>query len=160
MYATGLSFKLAFLLYNLKLFFSIQIQKLNSAWHLLRQKYTDDAFMFEAKLRPTLISMNECSNPQAPNTTVPHVLLYALLKDRPVIEILNFNNASEKTSLYNMCVTSWESKADDFGMFINYAHLDSSRNFLNNLKLYRKNSKIILEESISRMDELLSDAFR
>ncbi|XP_065357968.1 breast cancer anti-estrogen resistance protein 3 homolog [Calliphora vicina] len=137
-----------------------QIQKLSSAWHLLRQKYTDDAFMFEAKLRPTLISMNECSNPQAPNTTVPHVLLYALLKDRPVIDILNFNNTSEKSSLYNMCITSWESKADDFGMYINYAHLDSSRNFLNNLKLFRKNSKIILEESISRLDELLSDAFR
>uniref|UniRef100_A0A1I8M4R1 Breast cancer anti-estrogen resistance protein 3 homolog n=1 Tax=Musca domestica TaxID=7370 RepID=A0A1I8M4R1_MUSDO len=137
-----------------------QIQKLDSAWHLLRQKYTDDAFMFEAKLRPTLISMNECSNPQAPNTTVPYVLLYALLKDRSVMDILNFNNSTEKPSLYNMCITAWESKADDFGMYINYAHLDSSRNFLNSLKLYRKNAKIMLEESISRMDELLSDAFR
>lgn len=116
--------------------------------------------MFEAKLRPTLISMNECSNPQAPNTTVPHVLLYVLLKDRPVMDILNLSNAKEKSSLYNTCITSWESKADDFGMFINYQHLDSSRSFLNNLKLYRKNSKIILEESSSRMDELLSDAFR
>ncbi|XP_061390129.1 uncharacterized protein LOC133325373 [Musca vetustissima] len=137
-----------------------QIQKLDSAWHLLRQKYTDDAFMFEAKLRPTLISMNECSNPQAPNTTVPYVLLYALLKDRSVMDILNFNSSTEKSSLYTMCITSWESKADDFGMYINYAHLDSSRNFLNSLKLYRKNAKIMLEESISRMDELLSDAFR
>ncbi|XP_075151360.1 breast cancer anti-estrogen resistance protein 3 homolog isoform X2 [Haematobia irritans] len=137
-----------------------QIQKLDSAWHLLRQKYTDDAFMFEAKLRPTLISMNECSNPQAPNTTVPYVLLYALLKDRSVIDILHFNNSNEKSSLYTMCITSWESKADDFGMYINYAHLDSSRHFLNSLKLYRKNAKIILEESVSRLDELLSDAFR
>ncbi|XP_023291492.2 breast cancer anti-estrogen resistance protein 3 homolog isoform X1 [Lucilia cuprina] len=137
-----------------------QIQKLTSAWHLLRQKYTDDAFMFEAKLRPTLTSMNECSNPQAPNTTVPHVLLYALLMDRPVFDILNFNSTTEKSSLYNMCITSWESRADDFGMYINYAHLDSSRSFLNNLEMYRKNSKIILEESISRLDELLSDAFR
>lgn len=116
--------------------------------------------MFEAKLRPTLISMNECSNPQAPNTTVPHVLLYALLKDRSVMDVLNFNNTSEKSSLYNTCITAWESKADDFGMYINYAHLDASRNFLNNLKLFRKNSKMILEESLSRMDELLSDAFR
>uniref|UniRef100_A0A1A9W862 SH2 domain-containing protein n=1 Tax=Glossina brevipalpis TaxID=37001 RepID=A0A1A9W862_9MUSC len=136
------------------------IQKLDSAWHLLRQKYTDDAFMFEAKLRPTLISMNECSNPQAPNTTVPHVLLYVLLKDRPVMDILNLSKAKDKSSLYNTCITSWESKADDFGMFINYQHLDSSRSFLSNLKLYQKNSKIILEESCSRMDELLSDAFR
>uniref|UniRef100_A0A1B0A5L1 SH2 domain-containing protein n=1 Tax=Glossina pallidipes TaxID=7398 RepID=A0A1B0A5L1_GLOPL len=145
---------------NIKFVLLFQIQKLDSAWHLLRQKYTNDAFMFEAKLRPTLISMNECSNPQAPNTTVPHVLLYVLLKDRPVMDILNLSNAKEKSSLYNTCITSWESKADDFGMFINYQHLDSSRSFLNNLKLYRKNSKTILEESSSRMDELLSDAFR
>ncbi|KAI9576487.1 hypothetical protein GQX74_009544 [Glossina fuscipes] len=145
---------------DIKFVLIFQIQKLDSAWHLLRQKYTNDAFMFEAKLRPTLISMNECSNPQAPNTTVPHVLLYVLLKDRSVMDILNLSNTKEKSSLYNTCITSWESKADDFGMFINYQHLDSSRSFLNNLKLYRKNSKIILEESSSRMDELLSDAFR
>jgi SH2 domain-containing protein 3C len=49
----------------------LQIQKLETTWHLLRQKYTDSAFNFEAKLRPTLKSMNDCSNPQAPNTVIP-----------------------------------------------------------------------------------------
>ncbi|XP_037927337.1 breast cancer anti-estrogen resistance protein 3 homolog isoform X2 [Teleopsis dalmanni] len=137
-----------------------QIQKLDQAWHILRQKYTDSAFTFEAKLRPTLISMNECSNPQAPNTTVPHVLLYALLKDRQVIDILNINSTIERSSLYMTCITSWENKADDFGMSINFLHLDSARNFLANLTLFRKNAKIVLEESNSRLDELLSDAFR
>jgi SH2 domain-containing protein 3C len=65
-----------------------QIQQLSSTWHLLRQKYTDSAFNFEAKLRPTLKNMNDCTNPQAPNTTVPHLLPYALIKDRTIEDIL------------------------------------------------------------------------
>lgn len=65
-----------------------QVQKLESTWHLLRQKYTDSAFNFEAKLRPTLTNMNNCTNPQAPNTTVPHLLPYILLKDRSINELL------------------------------------------------------------------------
>lgn len=65
-----------------------QVQKLESTWHLLRQKYTDSAFNFEAKLRPTLTNMNNCTNPQAPNTTVPHLLPYVLLKDRSINDFL------------------------------------------------------------------------
>ncbi|XP_070133700.1 breast cancer anti-estrogen resistance protein 3 homolog isoform X3 [Drosophila bipectinata] len=137
-----------------------QIQKLDQAWHILRQQYTDSAFTFEAKLRPTLSSMNEASNPQAPNTTVPHVLLYSLLIDRPVLDILNYSNIDDRPTLYHTCIAPWESKADDFGMTINYQHLDASRGFLKNLDLYRKNAKIILEDASTRMDELLSDAFR
>ncbi|XP_037731603.1 SH2 domain-containing protein 3C isoform X2 [Drosophila subpulchrella] len=137
-----------------------QIQKLDQAWHILRQQYTESAFTFEAKLRPTLSIMNEASNPQAPNTTVPHVLLYALLVDRPVMDIINHSNIDDRPALYHTCIAPWESKADDFGMAINFQHLDASRGFLKNLDLYRKNAKIILEDAIPRLDELLSDAFR
>ncbi|KAH8381206.1 hypothetical protein KR200_009953, partial [Drosophila serrata] len=137
-----------------------QIQKLDQAWHILRQKFTDSAFTFEAKLRPTLISMNEASNPQAPNTTVPHVLLYALLIDRPVMDIINHSNIDDRPALYHTCIAPWESKADDFGMTINFLHLDASRGFLKNLDLFRKNAKVILEEASTRLDELLADAFR
>ncbi|EDX03893.1 GD22611 [Drosophila simulans] len=137
-----------------------QIQKLDQAWHILRQQYTDSAFTFEAKLRPTLSIMNEASNPQAPNTTVPHVLLYALLIDRPVMDIINHSNIEDRPALYHTCIAPWESKADDFGMTINFQHLDASRGFLKNLELYRKNAKIILEDASPRLDELLADAFR
>lgn len=65
-----------------------QIQKLANTWHLLRQKYTDEAFSFEAKLRPTLRAMNECNNPQAPNTTLPHLLPIALLGERGLEDVL------------------------------------------------------------------------
>lgn len=59
-----------------------QLQRLTATWHVLRQRFTDSAFNFEAKLRPTLKSMNECSNPQAPNTTIPHLLPFMLLNAR------------------------------------------------------------------------------
>lgn len=59
-----------------------------SIWNILRQKYTDSAFTFEAKLKPTFHSMNDCSNPQAPNTVIPHLLPYILLKDRNINDVL------------------------------------------------------------------------
>lgn len=65
-----------------------QIQRLANTWHLLRQKHTDEAFSFEAKLRPTLRAMNECTNPQAPNTTLPHLLPIALLGERGPEDVL------------------------------------------------------------------------
>lgn len=65
-----------------------QIQRLANTWHLLRQKHTDEAFNFEAKLRPTLRAMNECTNPQAPNTTLPHLLPIALLGERSPEDVL------------------------------------------------------------------------
>lgn len=77
-----------------------QIQKLEAAWHILRQRYTDSAFNFEAKLRPTLKSMNDCSNPQAPNTTLPHLLPYILLRDRNIEDILGIIYTHEWFYLY------------------------------------------------------------
>lgn len=65
-----------------------QVQNLTETWHLLRQKHTDEAFTFEAKLRPTLRAMNECADPQAPNTTIPHVLPIALLNERTHDDVL------------------------------------------------------------------------
>lgn len=59
-----------------------QIQNLNTTWHILRQNFTDNAFLFEAKLRPMFKAMNEGTHPQAPNTTIPHIVPYILLKDR------------------------------------------------------------------------------
>jgi hypothetical protein len=54
----------------------------------MRQKFTDSAFNFEAKLKPTLKNMNECTNPQAPNTTIPHLLPFMLLQERDLEQML------------------------------------------------------------------------
>ncbi|XP_063700287.1 breast cancer anti-estrogen resistance protein 3 homolog [Culicoides brevitarsis] len=135
-----------------------QVQNLDNTWHILRQKFTESAFNFEAKLRPTLKSMNDCSNPQAPNTTVPHLLPYILLKDRKLQDIIG-PNTTQLPSLVNCCINSWETTAEDFGLTTMFAHLDSARTFINNLPLYKKNAQIAMSDT-SRADALLEEVFR
>ncbi|XP_052864406.1 breast cancer anti-estrogen resistance protein 3 homolog [Anopheles cruzii] len=135
-----------------------QIQRLESTWHTLRQKFTDSAFNFEAKLRPTMNSMNDCSNPQAPNTTIPHVLPYILVKDRTINDVFA-TPTSPCPSLVASCVTPWETITQDFGFSVLFAHLDAARSFINNLSLYRKNAQTILQDT-GRFDPLMEDAFR
>lgn len=137
----------------------MQVQQLDGTWHVLRQNFTESAYTFEAILRPTLKQMNECANSQAPNTTVPNVYLYILLKERCVKNTITPNNTDGST-VVAMCVTSWENNADDFGMELNFLHLDSGRAFLKNLSLFKKNVKILLKETDVHLDELLTDAFR
>lgn len=143
---------------TISFFFIFQIQKLEPTWHTLRQKYTDSAFNFEAKLRPTLKNMNDCSNPQAPNTTVPHLLPYVLLRDRKIEDILGLTQPT--STLITSCLTPWETNAADFGLTIMFAHLDSIRNFHKNISLYKRNAQTIMSDSSSRLDDLLEDAFR
>lgn len=116
---------------------------------MLRQKYTDSAFNFEAKLRPTLKNMNNCTNPQAPNTTVPHLLPYLLLRDRSIGEMLGtlkiikrncfylniglffFSDLNQSTSsLITTCVIPWEMNAVDFGLTTIYDWFGMSINIL------------------------------
>ncbi|XP_076763896.1 breast cancer anti-estrogen resistance protein 3 homolog isoform X2 [Xylocopa sonorina] len=132
-----------------------QIQRLANTWHLLRQKHTDEAFSFEAKLRPTLRAMNECTNPQAPNTTLPHLLPVALLGERGPEDILGTVTPS---GLAAAILSPWENSAPDCGLSIVWSHLESARRMAENLPLFRRNAEIVLEGS--RSDELLSDAFR
>lgn len=47
---------------------------LENAWFTLRQRHTDAAFTFEAKLRPCFKNMNDGVDPAPPNTTLPHLM--------------------------------------------------------------------------------------
>ncbi|KAI4504499.1 hypothetical protein M0802_000049 [Mischocyttarus mexicanus] len=132
-----------------------QIQRLANTWHLLRQKHTEEAFSFEAKLRPTLRAMNECTNPQAPNTTLPHLLPIALLEERGPEDVLGFVVPS---GLAAAILSPWENSAPDCGLFIVWSHLEAARKLAESLPLFRRNAEIALEGA--RSDELLSDAFR
>nr|CAD7589526.1 unnamed protein product [Timema genevievae] len=120
-----------------------QIQRLTMTWHVLRQKFTDSAFNFEAKLRPTLKNMNECSNPQAPNTTIPHLLPFILLQ--------------EICSVVASSLGPWES-TPDLGLGTLYAHLETARKFGESLQTFRRNAEIVLGEA--KVDDLLTDTFR
>lgn len=130
-----------------------QVQKLDSTWHMLRQKYTDSAFNFEAKLRPTLKNMNNCSNPQAPNTTIPHLLPFIVLLEKQFDDFLTPNEFIT-TSCLNIC----ESNAQDFGLSILLAHLECARKFLDSLPMFQRNAEIVLGEA--RMEDLTLDMFK
>ncbi|XP_012542241.1 breast cancer anti-estrogen resistance protein 3 homolog isoform X2 [Monomorium pharaonis] len=132
-----------------------QIQRLANTWHLLRQKHTDEAFSFEAKLRPTLRAMNECTNPQAPNTTLPHLLPIALLGERGPEDVLG---TVAPFGLTAAVLSPWENSASDCGLSIVWSHLEAARKLADSLPLFRRNAEIALDGC--RSDELLSDAFR
>lgn len=123
--------------------------------------------------------MNDCSNPQAPNTTIPHLLPYILVKDRTINDVLGKlfvtpnpceqkkklkslpvdPSQAQSSTLVQSCVTTWETISQDFGFSILFAHLDAARSFVNNLSLYKKNAAGVMQDT-SRYDALLEDAFR
>lgn len=88
-------------LWNTKVVSILQIQRLTNTWHTVRQKFTDSAFNFESKLRSTLKAMNECTNPQAPNTTIPHILPFMLLCERDLDDIYAMH---KHVSVPNFCI--------------------------------------------------------
>ncbi|XP_059486098.1 breast cancer anti-estrogen resistance protein 3 homolog isoform X2 [Neocloeon triangulifer] len=126
-----------------------QIQRLSSTWHVVRQRYTDSAFNFEAKLRPVLKSMNECTNPQAPNTTIPHLLPFVLLHERE--HALDFEDHLHPSPV------SWEN-ANDQGILTLFEHLQMARKFADKEANFRRNAEIVLSDA--KIDDLLLDAFR
>ncbi|XP_017780373.1 PREDICTED: breast cancer anti-estrogen resistance protein 3 isoform X2 [Nicrophorus vespilloides] len=133
-----------------------QIQKLDTTWHKLRQKYTDSAFNFEAKLRPTLKNMNSCSNPQAPNTTIPHLLPFILLLERNLDDFIT--PSFDQNSLAVNCLGLWETNTQDFGLSTLLAHMDSARKFVNLSQTFQRNADIVLAEA--RLDEIATDMFK
>ncbi|XP_018575403.1 breast cancer anti-estrogen resistance protein 3 homolog [Anoplophora glabripennis] len=132
-----------------------EIEKLDSTWHMLRQKYTDSAFNFEAKLRPTLKHMNSCSNPQAPNTTIPHLLPLILLLERSLDDFLAPNDQSQLSA---SCLGLWESNTQDFGLSTLLNHMETARKYMELIPTYQRNAEIVLSEA--RLDELTLDMFK
>ncbi|XP_024080706.1 breast cancer anti-estrogen resistance protein 3 isoform X1 [Cimex lectularius] len=132
-----------------------QIQDLAVTWHILRQKYTDAAFNFEAKLRPTLKSMNECTNPQAPNTTIPHLLPFISLMERSIEDTIH---SKTSTVVEHVCIAQWESSSPDLGLKTLALHMEEGRKMVRSLPSFRRNSEIFLSDS--RVVELLVDMFR
>ncbi|XP_067001303.1 breast cancer anti-estrogen resistance protein 3 homolog isoform X2 [Anabrus simplex] len=137
-----------------------QVQRLATTWHVLRQKFTDSAFNFEAKLRPTLKSMNECTNPQAPNTTIPHLLPFILLQERTLDDIMDIGpiTGAGSSNMKTTCLGVWEASTADFGLGTLFAHLESAREFGESLPMFRRNAEIVLGDA--KVDDLLLDVFR
>lgn len=75
-----------------------------------------------------------------------------------MFQILDLNQTANVCSLSTICVNQWEMNSADFGLSTVYAHLESLRNFINNLPMYRRNAQSVIIDN--RIDELLEDSFR
>jgi hypothetical protein len=94
--------------------------------------------------------MNECTNPQAPNTTIPHLLPYILLQER--------EEAVTCEDVVYPSPTCWESSSPDLGLGTLFEHLQTARKFAETASMFRRNAEIVLGEA--KLDDLLVDAFR
>ncbi|GFT75537.1 breast cancer anti-estrogen resistance protein 3 homolog [Nephila pilipes] len=154
-----------------------QISRLRSTWLKLRQSCTENAFMYETKLRPTLKNMQECSNPQAPNTCIPYLLSLILILQRHLdmqssivcpeeseekpsgiaLESLSSLN-KEKAGKVHSLGLQWEQTAADYGLQLLLTHLEIGRAITQQWPMYKRNSEIVLEHV--KYDDLMLDMFR
>ncbi|XP_064463573.1 SH2 domain-containing protein 3C-like isoform X2 [Ornithodoros turicata] len=130
-----------------------QISRLKATWLTLRQKYTATALAYETKLRPTLRSMQECSNPQAPNTCLPYLL--------SLITILEINYDMECTKAPSKDVNvelPWERTASDYGLQLLLQHLENGSAIIRQYATLKRNSEIVFENV--KLDDTLLEVFR
>ncbi|KAJ2954497.1 hypothetical protein O0L34_g2776 [Tuta absoluta] len=133
-----------------------QVECLENAWNILRRVYTDNAFMFEAKLRPCFKSMNEGTNPLPPNTTTPYVLPPVLcfhLFDGDGGGLMQPDEAFP-TSLFNSL---------DFDFNATAAHLEAARHFPEQVEMFKRNARTVIQEMSSlgpTLDPTLLELFK
>lgn len=131
-----------------------QIQRLKSTWNSLRLSCTDIALTYETKLRPTLKCMNECNNPQAPNTTIPHLLPLVIAIEKSMEDL----EEEDATVAIMKCTFPWEQSSSDYGTNLLFSHLETGRSYVKNWNMYKRNGEIALEDV--KYEELLLAMFR
>ncbi|XP_015915187.2 breast cancer anti-estrogen resistance protein 3 homolog [Parasteatoda tepidariorum] len=142
-----------------------QISRLRCTWLKLRQACTENAFTYETKLRPMLKNMQECSNPQAPNTSIPylmsliHILQHLTEPEEPTIPLESLSSSShkEKGKVLSLGLP-WEQTAADYGLQLLLTHLEVGRGMTQQWPMYKRNSEIVLEHI--KYDDLMLDMFR
>ncbi|XP_076344711.1 breast cancer anti-estrogen resistance protein 3 homolog isoform X1 [Tachypleus tridentatus] len=144
-----------------------QVTRLRSTWFALRANFTENALTYESKLRPTLTSMEECSNPLAPNTCIPYLVslitilqhhknLYVKQEIRPVEEKPNTDSKEVEKPL--TLGLPWEQKAADYGLQLLFTHLEMGRTYIQQNSTFKRNSEIVLENV--KYDKQLLDMFK
>ncbi|XP_060809412.1 breast cancer anti-estrogen resistance protein 3 homolog [Amyelois transitella] len=133
-----------------------QVECLENAWNILRRVYTDNAFMFEAKLRPCFKSMNEGTNPLPPNTTTPYVL-------PPVLCFHLFDGESSGLMPPDDTFPSSLMNSLDFDFNATAAHLEAARHFPDQVEMFKRNARTVVQEMSSlgpTLDPTLLELFR
>ncbi|KAH7931872.1 hypothetical protein HPB51_029654 [Rhipicephalus microplus] len=138
-----------------------QISRLKTTWLALRQRHTDTALAYETKLRPALKNMQECSNPQAPNTCLPYLLSILLILEHSFEGLLvNSSTASSqrKDVSSELLLLPWENSTADYGLQLLLSHLEQQRLVTQQLPTYRRNGEIVFENV--KLDDIMLDLFR
>lgn len=127
------------------------IIKLKTIWDLVRKDFTQNAIIYETKLKPQMKRMTEANEPQAPNTTFPFVLT--------LLQILERHENMAKNDIQITSLNfSFEQTAVDYGLQQIYNHLESGPKMIEQLSNYRRNGYIVLDGF--QCEELLYDMFR
>ncbi|VVC89117.1 unnamed protein product [Leptidea sinapis] len=133
-----------------------QVECLENSWNILRRIYTDNAFMFEAKLRPCFKSMNEGTNPLPPNTTTPYLIPAVMcfhLFDGEGGGLMQADDNFEG-SLMNTLEFDYSATA---------AHLEAARHFPEQVEMFKRNARTVVQEMSSlgpTLDPTLLELFR
>ncbi|XP_068619727.1 SH2 domain-containing protein 3C [Battus philenor] len=133
-----------------------QVQSLDNAWNILRQVYTANAFMFEAKLRPCFKLMNDGSNPLPPNTTTPDILP-AVLCCYMFDGVDGGHIPQDDTYRFSLMNTF------DFDFTTTAAHLDAARHFAEQVGTFKRNARTAVQEMSSSgpaLDPILIELFQ
>ncbi|XP_049886333.1 breast cancer anti-estrogen resistance protein 3 homolog [Pectinophora gossypiella] len=133
-----------------------QVECLENAWNILRRVYTDNAFMFEAKLRPCFKSMNEGTNPLPPNTTTPYVL-------PPVLCFHLFDGDGGGLMQPDDTFPGSLFNSLDFDFNATAAHLEAARHFPEQVDMFKRNARTVVQEMSSlgpTLDPTLLELFR
>ncbi|KAG0414935.1 hypothetical protein HPB47_007891 [Ixodes persulcatus] len=134
-----------------------QISRLKTTWLTLRQRHTETALAYETKLRPALKHMQECSNPQAPNTCLPYLLSLLLILEHDFGDLgcAQSRKGSDASSLE---LFPWEQSTADYGLLLLVSHLEQGRSLAQQLPTLRRNGQIVLEGV--KTDDIALDVFR
>lgn len=129
-----------------------QIQRLSATWNLLRQKHTQTAYTFEARLRPLIKLMSEGNNPHAPNTTIPDLHSVILLWEASLDAFLDKGVSIPRLN-FHLGTTG-----PDYGLDLFSNHLNLIRSWSQNLPTYLRNSRTVLTGF--QPDVVMLDMFR
>ncbi|XP_077505334.1 breast cancer anti-estrogen resistance protein 3 homolog isoform X2 [Amblyomma americanum] len=138
-----------------------QVSRLKTTWLALRQRHTDTALAYETKLRPALKNMQECSNPQAPNTCLPYLLSLLLILEHNfegLLANLASAPAQRKDSSSELLLLPWEHSTADYGLQLLLSHLEQQRLATQQIPTFRRNGEIVFENV--KLDDIMLDLFR
>ncbi|KAG8183661.1 hypothetical protein JTE90_010136 [Oedothorax gibbosus] len=140
---------------------SPEILGLHSTWLALRHTYTENAFIFETKLRPAYKALHSASALEAPNTCVPYILSLILIlqKHMDIMEIIK-KQSINKEKITND-ITDFElpgsNSSHDYGLQLLADHLDIGRNIMQQNHVFKKNGELALKNI--KFDSIMLDMF-